>query len=33
MNELIFYPIDKDNPGDYISGCDFVGGVYLLEFD
>lgn len=29
MNELIFYPIDKDNPGDYISGCDFVGGIYL----
>ena len=29
MRELIFFPIDKDNPGEYISGCDFVGGIYL----
>lgn len=29
MEELIFHPLDKDNPGEYISGCDFIGGVYL----
>lgn len=25
MEELIFHPLDKDNPGEYISGCDFIG--------
>ena len=29
MDELIFFPIDKDNPGNYISGCGFIGGIYL----
>ena len=29
MEELIFHPLDKDNPGKYISGCDFIGGIYL----
>lgn len=29
MEELIFHPLDKDNLGKYISGCDFIGGVYL----
>lgn len=29
MEELIFHPLDKDNPGEYIGGCDFIGGIYL----